>query len=270
MEFGVTVRNMGTQSTREMLAQCALTAQTLGFESIWITDHIAIPPDDAEGSGGRYLETLTTLAWLAGVTKTIKLGSGVLILPYRAALVTAKQIATVQELSANRLLLGVGIGWMDAEFRALGLERSARSLISAATLTAIHDCFADDEVEMNGQAFLFKPRPKRPPILIGGRPPHALQRAARFGDGWLPMVRTPEDLRASVPAYREITQALGKPNGEITAMTSLPLDQAEAGLLCEEYDDMQVDRLVCSVRYDTVAEFRARLESIAIVRDALK
>jgi probable F420-dependent oxidoreductase len=271
MDIGVMIRNMGEQSTRELVGECALAAQALGFESVWITDHIAIPPDDAEGSGGRYLDTLTTLAWLAGLTETINLGSGVLILPYRAALPTAKQIATLQELSANRLILGVGIGWMDAEFQALGVDRHARGKISDATLEFFNACFANDEVESNGQSILFKPRPKQPPILIGGRAPYATQRAARYADGWLPMVRAPEDLESDVAAYREQTDALGKPPGQITAMTGLPLaDQAECGLLCDAYQMQGVDRLVSAVRYDTIDDFRQQIEQLAIVRDALE
>ena len=126
MKIGVTLRNMGPQSAPEIMIAGARAAEAIGFDSIWITDHIAIPPDDAEGSGGRYLDTLTTLAWLAGATETIGLGSGVLILPYRPALPTAKQVATVQEVSGGRLLLGVGIGWMDPEFNALGVDRHQR------------------------------------------------------------------------------------------------------------------------------------------------
>ena len=114
MKIGVAMRNMGTQSTGEMMAQCALAAESAGLDSIWITDHIAIPPDDAEGSGGRYTETLTTLALLGGLTTRIAIGAGVLSLPYREKLMTAKQVATIQELTGGRLLLGVGIGWMDA------------------------------------------------------------------------------------------------------------------------------------------------------------
>ena len=80
MEIGVTLRNMGPQSTVDTMVSGAKAAEGLGFESIWITDHIAIPPDDAEGSGGRYLDPLVTLAFLAGETSSIKLGTGVLIL----------------------------------------------------------------------------------------------------------------------------------------------------------------------------------------------
>jgi len=131
MELGVTLRNMGTQSEAQVISRCAQLAEGAGLESLWITDHIAIPPDDAEGSDGRYVEPLITLAWIAGATERIRLGTGVLILPYRGALMTAKQVASLQELSGSRLLLGVGIGWMDAEFRALGLDRRRRKLCVA-------------------------------------------------------------------------------------------------------------------------------------------
>ncbi len=263
MEIGVSIRNMGPQSRRELMAACARCVEDMGFESIWVTDHIAIPPDDAEGSGGRYLDTLTTLAWLAGITERVKLGSGVLILPYRAALPTAKQVATVQELSGNRLVLGVGIGWMEPEFRALGVDRRARGRISDETLAFFNDCFSRDEVEANGQTFLFKPRPPKPPILIGGRAPHALVRAAKYGDGWFPISRTPQNLAPALRTYRELTDAENKPPGNITTSARLPLsDLAQTRALLDEYQTLGVDRLVCGVAYDTIEEFRGQLERL--------
>ena len=124
------------------MAACALAAEAAGVESIWTTNHLAIPPDDAEGSGGRYMDTLATLAWLAGITTRVTLGFAVLILPYRAALATAKQIATIQELSGNRLVVGAGVGWMAAEFQALGVDRRARGRITDETLAFFNACFA--------------------------------------------------------------------------------------------------------------------------------
>lgn len=263
MDIGVTVRNMGPPSTREIMADCARAAEDAGVESIWVTDHIAIPPDDAEGSGGRYLDTLTTLAWLAGQTRRVKLGSGVLILPYRAALATAKQIATVQELSGNRLVLGVGVGWMDAEFKAVGVDRTQRGRITDETLAFFNDCFAQDEVTANGQPFLFKPRPPKPPILVGGRPPHALERAAKYGDGWHPMPRSPQDIADALPRYRELTDAAGKPPGQITVGVRLPLEDAGAcRALINEYRALGVDRLVAWFAYETAAEYKAKLETV--------
>ncbi|MDD9913999.1 MAG: TIGR03619 family F420-dependent LLM class oxidoreductase [Rhodospirillaceae bacterium] len=261
MDIGVGIRNMGTQSTRTVMAGCARAAEAMGFESIWVVDHIAIPPDDAEGSGGRYLDILATLAWLAGVTERVNLGAGVLILPYRAALPTAKQIATVQELSGNRLVLGVGIGWMDAEFQALGMDRHQRGRVSDETLAFFETCFAADEVAAHGQTFLFKPRPPKPPILVGGRAPFATERAAKYGDGWFPIARTPKDIASALPQYRELTEAAGKPPGTITASARLPLsDRTQSRELLEEYRSLGVNRLVCGLTYDTVADYQAQLD----------
>ncbi len=263
MQIGVTLRNMGEQSTPELMLACAQAAEQAGMESLWITDHIAIPPDDAEGSGGRYLDTLTTLAWLAGHTSSIKLGSGVLIVPYRAPLPTAKQIATLQTLSGERLLLGVGIGWMDAEFRALGVDRHQRGAITDRTLAFLRDCFAEDVLSANGQAFLFRPRPAKPPILVGGRAPHALQRAVQWGDGWLPMARQPAQIADDVALYHQLCRDAGKPPGSVSVMTSLPLDQPEAGReMLAEYEDMGVERIVCGMAYEALEEYQAGLQGI--------
>src|SRR5881398_2606271 len=178
MEVGVVLRNMGPQSTRETLEAVARAADALpAVADVWVVDHIAIPPDDAEGSDGRYLDPLATLAYLAGTTTRVGLGTAVLVLPYRPALPTAKWIATVQELSGGRLRLGVGVGWMGAEFRAVGVDHRRRGALTDETLAFLDRCFAADVVEANGQPFLFRPRPPRPPLFIGGAPPHAFRRA---------------------------------------------------------------------------------------------
>ncbi|MBY0276926.1 LLM class flavin-dependent oxidoreductase, partial [Candidatus Binatia bacterium] len=203
MQIGVVVRNMGPQSSRETLLACARAVEaTTEIADLWVVDHVAIPPDDAEGSDGRYLDPLATLAFLAGATARVGLGTGVLVLPYRPALPTAKWVATIQELSAERLVLGVGVGWMDAEFRALGVERRRRGAIADATLDLLDRCFADDVVEENGQPFLFRPRPERPPLFVGGSPPHAFRRAIAHGGGWLPVGLPPERLAPLVEKLR--------------------------------------------------------------------
>ena len=259
MKIGVTLRNMGEQSDVRTLTECAQAAAQLGFESIWITDHIAIPPDDAEGSGGRYLDTLTTLAWLAAKVPTMNIGSGVLILPYRAMLPTAKQVATVQELSGGRLLLGVGVGWMAPEFRALGVPRAERGQRTDATLDFFDDCFAQDVVSINGQAFLFKPRPPKPPILVGGRGPHAWRRAAQKGDGFLPMARDAQSVSSEIDGYRRLVAQSAGGQGHVSVMTRAPSSLAEL----DAFRALAVDRLVCSVPYTTSAEYQEALSRLA-------
>src|SRR5258707_1527999 len=153
MKLGMYLRNMGPQSTRATLLECANAAEAAGIDDLWVADHIAIPRDNAEGSGGRYLDPLATLAFLAGATTRIGLGTAVLVLPYRPPLATAKWVATIQELSGGRLLLAVGAGWMEAEFRAVGVDRRRRGAITDQTLAFLHRCFGSDTVEANGQPF---------------------------------------------------------------------------------------------------------------------
>ena len=266
VQIGVTMRNMGRESTRALMADCARAAEAAGCESIWITDHVAIPPDDSEGSGGRYVDPFVTLAWLAGITRRIRLGTGVLVLPYRPPLMFARQVAALQELSDARLLLGVGIGWMDAEFRALGIERRHRARDSDRVLKFLDDCFAHDVVTANGQPFLFLPRPAKPPVLVGGRAPHALERAARFGDGWLPMAMKPAELVGAIAEYRRLAAQYGKAPGSVTLMTGLALD--DSGRVrsdIESYAAAGVDRLVCAVRYRTFTEYAVAMARLAAV-----
>ena len=264
MHVGVSLRNMGEQSTPATLSACAMAAEDAGFESIWVVDHIAIPPDNAEGSNGRYVDPLVALAWLAGVTRRIRLGVGVLILPYRPPLPTAKQIASIQELSGGRLLFGAGIGWMDPEFRALGVDRHRRGRLADDTLAFIRACFDNDEVTANGQTFLFRPRPVRPPIYIGGSPPHAWRRAAKYGDGWMPMGMTPDRLPAARAAYGEVCEAAGKPNGEVVVMGGLPLHGAGAAAeTLNDFREAGAARFVLGGRYADSDEYRRRVDILA-------
>jgi probable F420-dependent oxidoreductase len=257
------LRNMGPQSTRTTLLECARAAEAAGIDDLWVADHIAIPPDDAEGSGGRYLDPLATLAFLAGATTRIGLGTGVLVLPYRPPLATAKWIATIQELSAGRLRLGVGVGWMEAEFRALGIAKARRAAITDATLEFLQRCFAADEVEANGQRFLFLPRPPRPPIFVGGAAPHAFRRILRCGDGWMPMGGDANGLRPVIAQLRKAAAAAGKPNPEVALITSLPLiDPPHAAAAARDLAGAGVTRVIHAWRYADTAEFARAAEAL--------
>jgi alkanesulfonate monooxygenase SsuD/methylene tetrahydromethanopterin reductase-like flavin-dependent oxidoreductase (luciferase family) len=190
----------------------------------------------------------------------------VMVLPYRPPLMFARQVAALQELSGGRLLLGVGIGWMDAEFRALGIERRNRARDSDAVLEFLDRCFANDVVEAHGQRFLFRPRPAKPPVLVGGRAPHAWVRAARYGDGWLPMAMEPDTLAEAKTQYRQLTDRYGKSPGTVTLMTGLPLeDAARARDQLDEYRAAGVDRIVCAIRYRTFAEYATAMSRLAAV-----
>ncbi len=267
MKLGVMIRNMGPASTRDLVVAGARAADGCAAVSdVWVVDHVAIPPDDAEGSGGRYLDPLATLAFLAGVTSRVGLGTAVLVLPYRPPLPTAKWIATIQELAGERLLLGVGVGWMAAEFRALGLDRGRRGRATDATLDFLDRCFASDIVDANGQPFLFKPRPARPPLFIGGAPPHAFRRALAHRAGWLPTGVGPDALQAPIAELRAQAAAARLPPPDVTVLTSLPLgDRARARDALAAHRDVGATRLIHAERYADVAAFRRMLDALAAV-----
>jgi len=266
MKLGISIRNMGPQSSREIISDCAITADQAGLDSLWITEHIAIPPDDAEGSGGRYLDPLITLSYLAGKTEQIKLGTGVLILPYRPPVITAKLIATLQELANGRVKLGVGIGWMRSEFKALGIDLRKRVSDSERILQFLHDAFDNDVVTQHDQPFIFSPRPMRPPILVGGAAPHAIKRAVKYGDGWMPMGLKPDALKPIVEDYRVQTKEAGKPDPEIVVMSRLPLDDMDrCREILEAYRDAGATTVIHGQKYDEAIELQNAIGRLAMM-----
>jgi probable F420-dependent oxidoreductase len=268
MQIGMHLRNMGPQSTRETLTDCARSAERAGVDDLWVNDHIAIPKDASEGSGGRYVDPLAALAYIAGTTERIGLGTAVLILPYRAPLITAKWIASIQELSGGRLRLGAGVGWMDAEFRAAGVQRTRRGEITDETLKVLHQCFAEDEVELNGQRFLFLPRPERPPIFIGGAPPHVISRIVRYGDGWMPTVSDVETLGPTIADLNTQMSAAGKPAAQVIPLTSLPLDDpARAEAKLQSMHKMGITGVIHSHRYADAEEFSRTADQLVELRE---
>jgi probable F420-dependent oxidoreductase len=232
MKYAIAIRNMGPQSTRETIRACARTAEQLGFDAIFVSDHLCIPPDETEGSGGRYLDVLATLAFLAGATERIRLGVSVLVLPYRPAVLTAKQVATIQELSGERMILGVGVGWMKREFEALGVDKRLRGRMSDETLRVLRHLFTMAPTAYDGDlvsfpAFVFEPKPKCPPIWIGGNGEPAIGRVLEFGDGWHPMLPA-DKLKPAVAALKHKLAAKGRHEVEIVVRRGFRLDDIAA------------------------------------------
>jgi len=265
MRFGFALRLMGAAANPEVLRESARLAEAAGLDALWVPDHIAIPPDDAEGSGGRYLDPLTSLAWLAAATERIRIGTAVLVVPYRPILPTAKAIATVQELSSGRLELGVGVGWMGSEFKALGVERSQRGRITDETLRFLNEAFGakDDVTALRDQPFLFRPNPPKPRIWIGGAAPHALDRAVRLGDGWMPMTDDPETIGEPAKALRARFADAGRGSPEIAAFGSLghrseSEDLDRLGAL----EALGVTEYIQGARYDDLDGFQRAFEPL--------
>ena len=271
IRLGIQIRTQGPQSSAAIMTACAQAAEQAGLDDIVVVDHIAIPPDDIEGSGGRYLDPLGALLFLAAKTQRVGLGTGVLVLPYRPILPTAKVIATLQELSGCRLRLGVGVGWMEAEFNALGVPRNRRGRLFDQGLEFLCRAFASDRITENGQDFLFLPRPKRPPLLIGGTPPYAFDRAVAHGNGWLPMGgRRPEKLAAPAQELRQRFAAAGKGEPEIAVFTRLPFENPDelAQRMADWAGNGATALIHGGVRYADAAEFNEAAIALAEARNA--
>jgi probable F420-dependent oxidoreductase len=216
MDFGCVFPNRGPMATPANLARFAEKAETLGYDTVWFSDHIVIPtevksfyPYDPSGKmpfnpSEPYWEPLTVIGYIAGRTSRLRLGTSVLILPYRNPVVTAKMLATLDVLSNGRVTLGAGVGWMEEEFNAIGLDTYPhRGAYSDECIRIFRELWTRDNPSFQGKFHQFsnircEPRPVQPggiPIWVGGHTPQAIRRAARLGDGWQPLVqRPPADL----------------------------------------------------------------------------
>ena len=216
MEFGISLPGRGPLAKPDQVLSIAAKADALGYASIFVTDHVVLPasmarsvyPYSASGQlpGGAaqdYLEPLAMLGCLARATKRARLGTSVLVVPYRHPLVTAKILATVDQLSGGRLILGAGVGWLREEFEALGAppfeERGAVTdeylRFMRATWTTDPVSFSGRYVSVHGVHALPKPaQPAGIPVWIGGHTDAAVRRAATLGDGWHPIALRPPGL----------------------------------------------------------------------------
>jgi probable F420-dependent oxidoreductase len=232
MKYGATLM-YDWLSEPDFLVGAAQLMEELGFDSLWLADHVVVPtgyssiyPYNAEGrlSTERFPEPLVSLALIAGVTRRIELGTGVLVLPQRNPILLAKQVATLDVLARGRLRLGVGVGWLREEFDALGAafaDRGARAdeYIDAmrALWTTSAPSFSGRYVNLDG-SFELLPRPARhggAGVVIGGHSAAAARRAARRGDGFFPFSPDSDLLMALYDSVRAEAEKVGRPAGEI-------------------------------------------------------
>ena len=269
MRIGLGIASTGPQSRPATLLECARAVEDAGFSDVWLPDRIAVTPEESPETG-RCLDSLSTLAWLAGQTKHVGLGMSALILPYRPPLLTAKTLATLQDLSGRRLLIGAGVGWKPLDFEVLGVPRSERGRRMDETLQFIHQCFEDDIMTANGQDFIFLPRPQKPPLYIGGAGDHALRRTIKYGDGWMPMLPwfidrpdtvAAKELAPTCALLREMAEEAGRPRPEV--IVGVDFDPKSAQDLSERFELMQeagVDGIVTGAPFEGADEFKRNLE----------
>lgn len=215
--LGVNVRNFGPQATPENLLGWARFAEEHGFGIAMISDHIAPTPEVNEIYPTPFYDPFATIAWLAGATTTLELGTGVTVLPYRHPLLTARMAANIDRFSGGRFVLGVGVGWSEQEYAALGVPFAKRGRVTDEYLAAVTAAFTDEVVSLDGEFASYRdvhtgPRPERPRVWVGGSSPAAIRRAVRFGAAWHPINQEPAWLReVGIPALRAAASDQGRP-----------------------------------------------------------
>ncbi|WP_433312558.1 TIGR03619 family F420-dependent LLM class oxidoreductase [Micromonospora sp. CA-269861] len=201
MQIGVNVPNFAPGTDPDVLRQWAQTVEGLGFDLLMVSDHIVVTPDVAEQYPAPFYEPFTTLSWLAGVTSRVRLGTTVLIVPYRHPLLTARMAANLNRLSGGRFVLGVAVGWARQEFEALGVPFRRRGALTDEYLRAMRDAWQNTE-DYDTAAI---------PIWVGGNSDAGMRRAVLLGDAWHPLRVTPGWLAEAVGRLRAIADELGRP-----------------------------------------------------------
>jgi alkanesulfonate monooxygenase SsuD/methylene tetrahydromethanopterin reductase-like flavin-dependent oxidoreductase (luciferase family) len=189
VRLGLVVRNSGPDGARAV-AEIPRLAEELGFDSVWVSDHLAVPESFAARYDEHWLEAAASLSYVAGITSRVRLGFSALILPYRPAALVASQVAAISELSGGRLTVGAGSGWLREEFEALGVSFARRGRLTDEAVRAIRAAAPGVE------------------LLAAGNGHGVLRRAAELCDGWHPIARTPEDVAAS---KKELDAMAGRP-----------------------------------------------------------
>lgn len=230
MRFGVMFANTGHGSTPEGAVTIARAAEDGGFHAIWTVEHVVVPsgyeskyPYDPSGKmagGAEDFDLPDPLIWLAYVaarTERIKLATGILIVPQRNPVITAKEIATLDHLSGGRMVLGVGAGWLAEEFDAIGVPFNDRGRRLDEYIAAMRSLWTEDKATFDGEFVSFtdcisRPRPVNGtiPIVVGGHSHAAARRAGRIGDGFFPGSGSIDELASLVPVLRAAAADAGR------------------------------------------------------------
>jgi probable F420-dependent oxidoreductase len=246
MKFGLRYANTGRYVRSGPAVELSQAGEAAGFESIWTVEHVVVPsgyesaypysPDGKMAGGAEDLDLpdpLIWMAWVASATTTIKVATGILVLPQRNPVVTAKAVATLDAMSGGRVLLGVGVGWLREEFDTLGADFDERAAITDEYIAALRALWTEGPSSFAGRFVSFdrvwcRPRPAQAhvPIIVGGHSKAAARRAGRIGDGFFPARGAPAELLEEV---RRAAEEAGRDPDAVEITTSLPDDLDDIG-----------------------------------------
>jgi len=218
MKFGVWIPNCRHLATPDIIRTTAVRAEELGYDSVWVSDHVVTPEANIGNFGETVFDPFVTLAVAAGATSRVELGTTVLIIPYRHPVVTAKMVSSLDALSGGRVILGIGAGWLAAESAVLGVPFAERGAMTDEHLRAMQELWTSPEPVFAGKysqfsGLKFGPKPVQrphPPIWVGGHSRAALRRTVGFGAAWHPINRPPDDIRSGRAELRRLAQAAGR------------------------------------------------------------
>jgi probable F420-dependent oxidoreductase len=220
--LGLVHINMGSMSRPEDLVEAARAAEAAGFDSVWAGEHIVLPdpqvPPSPMAPKDPALDSLLALTWAAAHTATIRLATGIVIVPQRNPVVLAKQVATLDVLSGGRVILGIGAGYLEPEFRAVGADFSERGAITDEYLDAMRALWYDEHPEYHGRFADFAgidahPRPLQQPIplIAGGHSAPAYRRAVAHAHGWYGYGLTPQQVVTSLAGLAAAADQVKRP-----------------------------------------------------------
>jgi len=281
MKIGISLSNYGSLPSRSFLKDAALEIEQLQLDSIWTSDHIIVPKNDAPWN--RVFESITTLGFLASITESVQLGSSILLIPLREPFVLAKQIATLDSLSNGRVILGVGIGWNKREFDLLGQNFEDRTKTIAENIVIMRKMWANEYLK---QGYSCEPLPvsdNGPPILIGGQSNGALRRVASIGDGWHPVGISAQEyglgmqkimqakkrnfiwsLRINFAANQKIESSYAGADGKPRLRLVGNVDEIISQI--QEYGKIGLTHLVCDIRADSKEEYFEQLKFVGEIK----
>jgi probable F420-dependent oxidoreductase len=250
LKFGLYGLLRGGGIQPDTLVSRARLAEEAGFESLWVGDHIALP---ADGDGQRpRLEVVVAVSHLAAVTTRVRLGFGVIVLPQRQPVLLAKQLSSIDLLAKGRLTVGIGVGYVEPELRAMGVSLADRGARTDEYLAAMRTLWTEPAPSFQGRFVSFAgvsqlPRPVQrphPPIVVGGHSAAAFRRAVTTGNGWYGVYLDVEQAAELLAGLREVAARCDRPAGlgelEITITPPGPVDLGTA----RRYADLGVHRLV--------------------------
>ena len=263
MKIGLFGINMAQVDAPDTLLPLMKRVEEMGFESVWTGEHVMIPRDYASAypfnTSGRigvppethFIDPLIALSHVAAHTTTLRLGTGINLLPQSNPLLFAKQVASLDHLSKGRILLGLGVGWLAEEFTAMGVPFAGRGRRFDDYLRAVKKVWSGVEVEhqsdyLNWSGFKSYPlphAPSGPPIIIGGHSPAALRRTVATGDGWFAFPKSHYELSGLLGQLRDRAAAAGRDPATIE-ITALWRDFADGMASLETYREMGVHRLL--------------------------